>query len=498
MDFLDPRKHRAHMIRLIIGYVLIGVAVLIATVILLYQAYGFGLDKNGEVVQNGLVFVSSQPNGAEIYINNKLYKNTTNSRLQLPEGDYSIDVKRTGYRPWHRNISVTGNSVSRYDYPLLIPTSLAPAPLKSYAGLPAFASQSPDRRWLLVSQPGSVLNFDAYDLADPTKIGDNLKTVALPASVVTGSVAGEHAWKLLEWSTNNRHVVLEHTYSGGREYVLVDREEPARSVNLTKTLGLEAGQILSLRDKKFDKYYVFDPAAKTVSSLTLNEPAPVPVLEGVLAFKSYGADILLYATEAGVSAPGKVMTMLRDDDVTYKIQEIGAAGPFLLDLARYDGDWLVAVGASGDNKAYVFKNPQSFRKTGKVARLIPAQVLHVAAPNYLAFSSNTRFVMIENGNSFAVYDAETDEGYAYTAALPLDAGQTHATWMDGHRITYASGGKTVLFDYDHTNAQTLAAAAPGFLPFFDRDYEYVYNLVTPVANGQVQFTGTSLRTEQDR
>src|SRR5438128_1981144 len=98
MDFLDPKKQRAHMIRLIVGYVLIGVAILIATLILLYQAYGFGLGKDGEIIQNGLVFVSTQPSGADIYIDGKHKDSRTNTRLQLPEGSYQLELRREGYR----------------------------------------------------------------------------------------------------------------------------------------------------------------------------------------------------------------------------------------------------------------------------------------------------------------------------------------------------------------------------------------------------------------
>mgnify|MGYP000350745538 CR=1 FL=1 len=498
MDFLDPRKQRAHTIRLIVGYILIGLAILIATAILLYRAYGFGLDKDGEVVQSGLIFVSSQPDGADIFLDNKLYKDTTGARLQLPEGSYAVDVKKDGYRTWRRSVAVAGGSVSRYDYPLLIPNTLTPTALKNYAAEPGFASQSPDRRWLIINQPGAVLNFDVYDLADPKKVSEKAKNFALPAALISSAGTGNHSWKLAEWSTDNRNVVLEHTYAGGIEYILVDHEQPERSLNLTRSLELTAGQVLSLHDKKFDKYYVFDPAAKTVSTTSLDENAvQTPVLTNALAFKSYSKDILLYATDAEAPA-GMVTTMLRDGDVTYKLREMGSGAPYLLDLARYDDDWYVAVGASIDNKVYVFKNPQAVRKAARVQNLVPVQILRVTAPNYLAFSSNTRFVMIENATSFAVYDAETDKGYTYTTPQPLDAGQAHATWMDGHRLTYVSGGKSIIFDYDNLNAQTLVASSPAFLPYYDRDYRYLYTFTPPAANGQSILTGTSLLIEQDR
>lgn len=498
MDFLDPKKQRAHMVRLIVGYVLIGLAILIATSILLYRANGFGLGKDGEVVQNGLVFIASQPDGADIYINDKLYKDRTGARLQMTEGDYTIEVKKQDYRDWRRAITVEGGSVSRYDYPLLIPKTLTPTPVKSYTASPAFATQSPDRRWILVSQPGTPLGFDVYDVRDAKQVGANLRSITLPAGITTAGVENQ-GWKLTEWSTDNRHVILEHTFEGGMEYVLVDHEEPDRSLNLTKTLGLGAGQVLTLNDKKFDKYYLYDPETKTVSTASVADGAThTPVLAGVLGFKSYSDNILLYATDAGAT-PGTVVTMLKDGDTTYKIREIGPNGPFLLDLARYDGDWYVVVGASSDNKTYVFKNPQAVRKTGKVKNLVPVRVLRVTAPNYLAFSSNTRFIMAENGTSFAVYDAETDKSYTYATSPPLDAGIVHATWMDGHRLTYVSGGKSIIFDYDNINQQTLVAAHPAYLPFFDRDYRYVYTLTPPAAaTGQSIFTSTALLTEKDR
>jgi len=487
------------MIRLVIGYVLIGLGILVATVILLYQAYGFGLGKDGQVVQNGLVFVSSQPGDAQILLDGKEYKDTTNTRLQLAEGTYKLDIKRKDYRTWQRTVNVTGGSVVRYDYPLLIPNNLTATPLKNFSSLPGLATQSPDRRWLLTQQVGSTQVFEVHDLGDPKAVTEDVTALSLPDSVISSPDSDGQSWQLTEWSTDNRHAVLQHAFAGGTEYILVDRTDAAKTVNLTKTLKLNPGQVLSLHDKKFDKYYLSDPSAKTVSSVDLDDPATVtPELTNVLAFKSYGQDILLYATETDAPA-GKVLTMLKDGDVTYKIRDHAAGGPYLLDLAQYDGDWYVAVGSSVDNKVYVFRNPQAVRKTGKIQNLVPVQVLRVTAPNYLAFSSNTRFVMIENATSFAIFDAETDKNYTYATSQPLDAPQSHAVWMDGHRVSYVSGGKLVIFDYDNINMQTLSAASPNFLPFFDRDYRNLYSITPPTsATGQSILTQTNLLTPTDQ
>src|SRR5690242_13199615 len=93
MDFLDPRKIRAHTIRLFIGYGLVGLALLIATVILGLYTYGFDFNrKTGTVIQNGLVFVDAQPESASIYLNGQS-KGKTSARLQIAEGHYGLELR---------------------------------------------------------------------------------------------------------------------------------------------------------------------------------------------------------------------------------------------------------------------------------------------------------------------------------------------------------------------------------------------------------------------
>src|SRR4029078_5340145 len=163
MDFFDPQKQKEHTIRLAVGYVVIGLVLLAATTILLYRAKGFGVDKHGQIIQNGLVFVSSHPSGADIYVNGKRYKDATNTRMDVPAGQYVVELRRDGYRPWKRGLPVGGGKVTRFDYLRLFPTTLAPVAAKSYAAPPSLFTQSVDYRWLLVATPEQNA-FDLFDL----------------------------------------------------------------------------------------------------------------------------------------------------------------------------------------------------------------------------------------------------------------------------------------------------------------------------------------------
>jgi hypothetical protein len=74
MDFLDPQKERRNRVVLIVSYCLIAVAIALMSWMLLKQTDGYCLSRDGTVDRCGLIFVSSQPTGADVYINDELHR----------------------------------------------------------------------------------------------------------------------------------------------------------------------------------------------------------------------------------------------------------------------------------------------------------------------------------------------------------------------------------------------------------------------------------------
>lgn len=501
MEFLDPKKQRAHLVRLFTGYILVGVAVVLTTIILLYQAYGFGL-KDGEVIQNGLVFVSSRPNPADIYVDGQRRDDKTDVRLLMPAGQYTFELKRDGYRPWKRAISIEGGTVLRFDYPVLFPTKLVTETVKKYDLRPSFVSQSPDRRWLLLQVNAAYNVFEVFDLAKPDRAP---LTLTVPQSI--SGLNGTHHWRLVEWADDNAHILLQHVVDTANgqmsEYILVDREKPQDSLNLTDRLHSNPTAI-ELRNKKYDQYFLYVQAERRLLTATLNQPEPQALLEDVLAFKARGKDMLLYVTTED-ALPGKVSVKLRDGDNSYPVRQVAADGQYLLELNRYDGRWYVVAGAPSENRTYIYEDPLQTLTAKPQLPLVPVHVLKTEHPSYLSFSDNTRFIMAQAGQQFSIYDAETDRGYLYKVSQGMDAPQAHAEWMDGHRLLYVSDAKTIVFDFDHANQETLAAADPSYIPAFDPAYETMYTVVAQkakAANGTETtgffLTSTALRTPADQ
>ncbi len=492
MDFLDPAKEARHRIIMWVGYILIVAAIVIGTLILLYQANGFGLGKNGTVIQNGLVFLASQPNPANITLNGKLSTHQTNARIALPANIYHVQMARDGYRPWQRIIEVEGGDVQHFDYPLLIPTKLTSKKLQSYTSPPGLATQSPDRRWLLVEKPGSMTQFNLYDLKSPTKTVTDLN---LPENLLTKGTGGE-GWQLEEWADDNKHVVLQHNFDGKSEFILVDRTDAAKSQNLDNVLSASPSK-LTLLDKKYDQYYLYDAKTLALQKASLSAPTAVPVLEHVLNYQSYGKDTLLYATDSEAPA-GKVLIRLRVGDQAYPARTFPAGSSYLLNLTKYSGTLYLAVGAGNLDRVYIYKDPVGQLNKLPNHALVPTQVLHVPQPNFVGFSTNAQFVMAENGNQFGVYDIENEKGYSYVTPQPIDPPQQHADWMDGDRLTYVSQGQLTMFDYDDTNQQTLIPANPAYLPAFAPNFKFLYSLSPSTVPSQTNLNQTSLLAPRDQ
>ncbi|HUB93537.1 MAG TPA: PEGA domain-containing protein [Verrucomicrobiae bacterium] len=504
MDFLDTNYERRSRLTLLTGYCLVTVAIVGAALVLLYQAYGYTLNRQGQVTQSGLVFVSSQPSGSSIYLNGQPYQSQTNARVTIPAGPYNMEITRPGYRNWERPIYVAGGDVQHFDYPLLIPSTLKPTPLSNLSDTPTLVTQSSNHRWLLLDRPDTPGSFTLWDLNNAKQPVSSV--ITLPADTLTASDSTE-GWALEEWASDNRHVVLVHTYTNkgttDHEYILLDTQSPNDSINLTYGLNLSQSQVLSLFDNRTAQAYVYTPEDESLERVNISDGSVVSKLSHVVAYKTYADKEILYVTDQppnGKITPGQVSVVLQDGQQSYTLRTLPAGAPsYDLNLAQYSGDWYVVVAASNDSSVYVYKDPQSQTVTSPDAYPAPWRRMTVNDPTYVAFSSNTQFLLAEGGQKFDVYDLENVDQYVYATQSPIDQPQTHATWMDGDRLMYVSDGKLVIFDYDDRNTQTLMPASAANTPVFDVAYTHAYAVVPNDKNvDESILTTTPLLTPADQ
>lgn len=485
MDFLDPKKKQAHRNRLFIGYALVAIMIFVVAYILMLITSSYGYDReSGKIVQNGLVFVDAHPTSAKIFINNK-EKGDTAGRYVLQEGTYSLELRRDGYRSWNRTFNLEGAAVERFIYPFLFPQQLESKEIGAYDVRPDMVTQSPDRRWIVTHLAANANRFIVTDTS-----GDDSKvtTITVPEPVLPSRPNPK--LEALEWSTNNRHILVKNTYDGGVDYALIDRQEPQASTNLNSLFPRPVAHV-ALRDKNIEQLYVLDVNG-LLELIDVRTRAIEAIAQRVSLFFPYRDNTLLYVTETG-AAQGKVLVKLREGNDTYTLRTLPKGTEYFLNTARFDGDQYVVIGTNAESKVYIYTNPLEVLKRRDATPAVPRLSLRTdAAIERLSFSANARFIALQGGNTLAVYDAEDDRQFRYNTGLELAAGE-HARWMDGHRLTLVSQDKLYVFDFDGSNKHELLPAYSSSTTLFDRDYTALFTFApNKAANEKASLTRTEL------
>lgn len=482
MDFLDPAKKRQHQIKLYIGYFLIAIAIGLLSYLLILKSSGYDYDrKSGQIVRNGLVFISSKPVKADIYINGQV-KDQTSARLEIPAGKYEFVLKSKGYRDWKETINLEGGGVEQLAYPLLVPQKLTAKGIRQYEKSSALVTASRDRHWQLVLLPDSISSFDLFDLTKPTGPPTRLN---LPANLLTAS--GSHSFKAIEWAADNQHVLIQHNFQSGSEFVVVDREDPAKSFNLNRLANIAPSSVM-LRNKKFDKLYAYIGSSKTLLSVDAATGQTTSILNNVIDYKGYGANTILYASDVSKEA-GKYSVNIWDGQKTYLMGNFPPNTAYRLDMAEFDNQTYAAVAPVSANKLYMYKNPLKAMKSSIVPN--PAFALKIDNPQYVSFSTNSRFVSAQSGSSFAIYDLEESSRHSYTLEAKVGL-EDKANWMDGHRLMLNVDGKINIFDFNQSNQQVLIAAVNSLTASFNPDFSALYSFAPGQTNGQYALTRASM------
>ena len=490
MDFLDPKKRKAHTRRLFIGYGLMTVAIGLGAVILLYVALGFGVDRSGNLFQNGIVFLASSPDQAQVKISNKAktFSETvvTSDRLNLKSDLYKFQFLKKGYRPWERTLELRGGSVERLVYPLLFPDKLNPTNKKLYDSAPGLVTQSPDMKTILVQRPGTLGTFDSFDSESPDKQTTSFK---LSANLFPAGAKPEKL-ELVEWSKDNRHILVSYKSGKTKLFILVDRSKPSSSVNLNNLFGLST-DIVTLRDKSPESFYILLSDSRLLSAQAKNKSLSL-IAKNVAAFDSFGNDTVIYVSTKNSKKTKKSDVYIKQNNTVQLLRHLPVDNGYNLGISSYNDKLFVVAGAKSDDNTYIYRDPIKAFLRKKTDTELTTRTLRLKNVDQVSFSQNSQFIAAQSAQNYDVYDAEQDRQYRYDIPDKIDSG-SKAVWMDGHRMTFVSKGKLVVFDFDGINKQILVDSSSQSPAMFTPDYGQLFVVASPSSlKNKSALTQTSL------
>lgn len=173
----------------------------VGTLVILYaKGYRFSVGEKVEFGPKGILVLNSDPTGAQVFINGEL-KTATNATINLDPKEYDVTIKKDGFLPWQKHVTINTESVTQLDT-LLVQVAPSLTAL-TFSGV-------------LNPQPSSDFSKMAYGV--PPSIDTNgkaglwiLETVNLPLGfnrdprqITDGDITGA-TW---EWSPDSREILL--------------------------------------------------------------------------------------------------------------------------------------------------------------------------------------------------------------------------------------------------------------------------------------------------
>jgi len=478
MDFLDPKRKRAHRRRLMIGYFLMAIAISMGTLILLFSAYGYDVDrKTGEIIRNGTMYVDSKPSGAKVDVNGQRQSDATATRLDLPGGmQYNLVLSKEGYKNWSRLVSLESGTIEHVIYPILIPETIKQTELQLYASAPAFVSQTKDLKKLLVQQPGQQFSFDLYNLEEPSS---SSKTLVIPNDAITTPTASG-SMAVVEWSSDSKQVMLVRTYDNKQEYILLDTEDVAKTKNVNKVFSVSPIKVQMI-DGKVDSLYVHQ-ADGTIRQATFDNSAlSDPILSKVITFDSLGKDTILYVTTDNAPVNSVSFRIRTNEEVTHLLKNVATSSSYTTLIEEFDGTPYFVVGGNAVDAVFVYRDPIHALKGQKNTPVLVNAVMRGKNISSVAFSPKAhRFISAQSEQGMVVYDVEHDRQFTFKPAVGVQL-----SWMSEYQFAYNNQNAFYMIDFDGSNFQKIADVNPGMIGYFAPNYERIFSLSpSPTVSGR--------------
>ena len=415
------------------------------TVALVFAAGGYDIDrKTGEIIQNGLVIIASQPLSADVYVNGENKSDPTPSKFSLPASQYTFELIRDGYHTWSKKVSIEGSDVVWLQYPRLIPSNLSTQAVQAYKDV-VLASQTPDRKYVLIHEANGGENFS---LMSTEATQTEPQSVVLPEDILNAQDPKTSVFNVLDWAQDSKTVVLSHINGQVNEVIMFNVDNPSEAINLTQKYEL-ALKNLRFVDNSNDRLYaivgsslrVVDVGAGNITAALIDNLHQYEPKDGLV--------VALH----GKKGETKISLLENQSTVINYTSLQNEASTYLLATGIFDGERFIALADNTQQRVFIYKDILKTAKNQEGPSLFDS--LRLDNTKFISFSLNGRFVLAQSGQDFRLYDFDVDEKKAFNVKKEI-TDKNQATWVDGYHINIIDDKQVTHFlDYDGLNSHEL-------------------------------------------
>ncbi|MDB5179986.1 MAG: hypothetical protein JWN12_618 [Candidatus Saccharibacteria bacterium] len=480
--FKRPTK-RQLLVRRIITYtvMILAVVVIVAGTILFILGYRVDSDK-GRLEQGALVQFDSKPNGADVAIDGKSINSNTPSKQTVVAGKHQFVVNKSGYETWSKTLNVKAGTLEWLDYLLLVPKNLQTESVANYASVYG-EKASPDYKWLMVQEKADTPLFQLVDLRSQQV---KSTTITLPTTLYSDATTEgvTHTFTMESWDQDGRYVIVKHTFNDKSEYIVVDTQDVATSINVSTLLSISLSELKFSGTSGSTLYGLTDG---TIRKLDLsNATISRGLVSNVKNFNLFDTTVVTYTGTDPNNAAHQVAGIYREgDESSHVLRTINdLTTPLTIAATQYHSDDYVAI--SEGLKVTVLKGRYPASTDTTSASLKSYAELKVSSNvDTTQFSVDGDHLVVQSGLNFVSYEVEymreTDSTIATTETTPHTL-----QWLDDAYLWAVYDGHLSIREFDGTNTHVIMTMEPGFDATLSQNGKYLYGIAKSGNGYQLQ------------
>ncbi len=451
--------------------------------ILIFLILGYRLDTDsGQIQQGALVQFETIPAGATVKIDGKTLGSKTSTKSNVLAGTHTFVMQRDGYEPWQKTLDIKAGTLTWLDYGRLVPKNRKAEAVASYPTV-YNSLATLEGKTMIIQQAPAIPSYQIVDLrSDEIKSSTIVIPAAFYSEAATPGVA--HTFTINQWDTSGRYVLIQHTYSDKKEWLVMDTKDVNATKNVTKLLDLDMSQIVFSGTSGNILYALsagdirkLDLSAGTISrSLVTN----------ATSFELYETNVITYVGVDPSDAKKTVVGLYREGDtMTHVLRSVPTTEvPIRITTSRYFNQDYVAI-AEG-NKVDILSGTYPSQGSDNSSLTKFASFTFSQTVGSMSFSPNGDYLLVQSGANFESYDIEHQRVSTYTVATDPGVTVGPVKWLDDDHTWSDYGGTLIMREFDGANATIINQAATGQTAVLTQNDRYMYSIGTTATGMQLQ------------
>lgn len=457
--FKRPTKKQLLIRRIILSAIATFAVIIIATTTILFML-GYRLDSgNGRIEQGALVQFDSTPNGGDVYIDGNNIGSRTATKQTVIAGTHTVKMSKGGYQDWNRTLTLTAGTLTWLDYTRFVPND---RPVKTVASYEALAGIkfSPDYRWAVLQTTADSARFQLADLRSEDV---KMSTLELPADSYTLPAEGvAQSFNVVSWDSGSRYALVKHIVGDQTEWLVLDTQNVAQTVNITKLLSVDFSNIqFASTNGKVLYGLAADGTIRRVDvgAATLSRA----FISHVESFTVFDNTVLSYVGIDPSDATKRVAGVYRDGDEASHVLLSTTDLDAVLKIAtsRYFSQDYVAISENNIVTVLNGSYPSSSSQDNSTLKQLSSFELTGTASS-LSFSPKGDYLIAQSGGTYKSYEIEHNRTAVGMVAVAEGQATPTLKWLDIAHLWNVKGTELIMRDFDGSNIYSIMTIAPGY------------------------------------